>query len=214
MTTRIAVNGLGRVGRAVLGQAALSEDLDRVVDPCATRGPSRAPGRVVVGVSGSETSAEALDWALDVAAQRGWTVDVVTAWPDLGDPFIHEVPGHYCDPRGRAEARLRAVMARSGSRAYGPTVRVCVDNADPVRALTARSRGADLLVVGASGTGQSRRRGMPAVGETCRRAVDCPTVVVAVTRDGREAVVRHPARSPGAATKARGGRSAVEDANL
>lgn len=133
---------------------------------------------MVVGVSGSEASVDALAWALDVADGRWWSVEVVAAWPDLGDPFIHEVPGHYCDSRGRVVAGVGRALSRCGSRPHGPTIQVCVENADPVQALTTRSRGADLLVVGASGGGRSSRRGLPPVGETCRRVVDCPTVVV------------------------------------
>jgi nucleotide-binding universal stress UspA family protein len=141
--------------------------------------PSPRPvGRVVVGVSGSEASVEALAWALDVADGRGWSVDVVAAWPDLGEPFIHEVPGHYCDSRGRVVAGVRRALSRCAPRQDVPAIRVCVENADPVQALTTRSRGADLLVVGASGSGRSSRRGLPRVGETCRLVVDCPTVVV------------------------------------
>ena len=133
---------------------------------------------MVVGVSGSEASVEALAWALDVADRQGWSVDVVAAWPDLGEPFIHEVPGHYCDSRGRVVAGVRRALSRYAPRQRGLRIRVCVENADPVRALTTTSRGADLLVVGASGSGRSSRRGLPPVGETCRLVVDCPTVVV------------------------------------
>ncbi len=141
-------------------------------------------GRVVVGVTGSDASAEALAWALDVAARRGWAVDVVTAWPDLGEPLIHEVPGHYSDARGRAVEGLRRALARREDRPRDPEVRVFVDNADPVDALAARSRGADLLVLGVSRGGQSRRRGLPPVAEACRRLIDCPLVVVDPVVDG------------------------------
>ena len=127
---------------------------------------------------------EALAWALDVADGQGWSVDVVAAWPDRGEPFIHEVPGHYCDSRGRVVAGVGRALSRCGPRPHGPTIRVCVENADPVRALTTRSRGADLLVVGASGSGRSSRSGLPPVGETCRRVVDCPTVVVEAPDNG------------------------------
>lgn len=132
---------------------------------------------MVVGVSGSDASGRALAWALELAEGRGWTVDVVTAWPDLGEPFVHEVPGHYCDARGRAVRGLERVLQRCAVEP-SPTVRLCVDNADPVEALAGRAVGADVLVVGASGAGRSRRRGLPPVGETCSPVVDCPTIVV------------------------------------
>lgn len=137
-----------------------------------------AGGRVVVGVSGSEASTAALAVALEIARTRGWTVDVVTAWPDLGAPLVHEAPGHYNDARGRAVEGLNRALARCGVELDGPLARVWVENADPVQALVARSRGAQLLVVGAPDRGVSQRSGLPAVGDLCRRLVDCPTLVV------------------------------------
>lgn len=136
-------------------------------------------GRIVVGVSGSEASTAALAVALEIAQSRGWTLDIVTAWPDLGTPLVHEAPGHYNDARGRAVEGLNRALARCRVEIDGPLARVWVENADPVEALVARGRGAQLLVVGAPDLGASRRSGQPALGDLCRPAVDCPTLVVA-----------------------------------
>ena len=59
-------------------------------------------GRVVVGVHGSRSSLAALRYAAKVALDRGWDLEMVTAWPDADDPLIHDVPGRYIIARGRA----------------------------------------------------------------------------------------------------------------
>lgn len=136
-------------------------------------------GRIVVGVTGSRTSWAALAWALEMGKERCWDVDVVSVWPDLGEAFVREAPGHFCQSRSRAVDALAAAWAAcEADPATEATVRVWVENADPVEALVTRSAGADLLVVGAPRDGRSRRAGCPAVGATCRSLASCPVVVV------------------------------------
>lgn len=134
--------------------------------------------RVVVGVGESSSSTAALAWAHDLCRRRGWLLDVVTAWPDLGEARVHEVPGHYCDTRGRAVAALQAALAACDVEIDGPTVRVHVDNTDPVDALVRHSLGAELLVVGASVSGRSRAAGCRLLTESTRLRATCPVVVV------------------------------------
>jgi len=144
---------------------------------------------VVVGVSGAPASIRALAWAHDVCRRRGWLLDVVTAWPDLHEAPVHEVPGHYCAPRGRALAALRTALAACAVDVRRPSVQVYVENADPVSALLGHSRGAVLLVVGAAHGGRSRRAGYEPVAEACRRVAACPVCVV----DGEHAGSRRAA---------------------
>jgi len=148
--------------------------------------PTEAParGRVVVGVTGSAASTAALAWAHEQAKRRGWILDVVSVWPDLGEPLIHEVPGHHNLSRGRAVDRLNAALAACGVELDGPTVRVWVDNDDPVEALVSHSQGADLLVLGSAHGGRSRLLGLPAMQELCRGRVACPVVQISVPGDG------------------------------
>jgi hypothetical protein len=60
---------------------------------------------VVVGVGESGSSSAALAWSLDLCRRRGWLLDVVTAWPDVAQVPVHEVPGHYCLPLGDGRSR-------------------------------------------------------------------------------------------------------------
>jgi nucleotide-binding universal stress UspA family protein len=138
--------------------------------------------RVVVGVADSPSSNAALAWAHDLCRERGWVLDVVTAWPDLGEAWVHEVPGHYCAPRGDAVAALQSALAACDVEIDGPTVRVHVENKDPIDALVAHSRGAALLVVGSPRSGRSRRAGCATVIDRCQDEAWCPVVVV----DGAE----------------------------
>jgi nucleotide-binding universal stress UspA family protein len=136
------------------------------------------PPRAVVGVGESTAGEVALGWALDLCRTRGWRLDVVTAWPDLGEPAVHDVPGHYSVPRGRAVVAQEAALRACRVDPADPAVRTYVVNADPVDALVERSEGARLLVVGATGRGRSHRRGHPSIGESCGTRAGCPVVVV------------------------------------
>lgn len=135
--------------------------------------------RVVVGVDGSSASVEALTWAIEVAAAGGRDVHVVTAWPGSGEMFIHEVPGHFCEPRARAvlaqHEALDAALHRVGRRPS--TITLDVVNARPADVLVRTAARGDLLVVGAPRTTTGRRH-HDQVGETCSLRAPCPVVVV------------------------------------
>ena len=98
--------------------------------------------------------------------------------PDVGEALIHEVPGHYCAPRGRAVEALHRALAACDIDPDHCRAWIHVDNDDPVRALVAHSRGAELLVLGRSDRGRSRRSGAPSVSESCLQQAPCPVVVV------------------------------------
>ena len=70
-----------------------------------------ASGRVVVGVHGSRSSLRALRHAVHIALDRGWDLEIVTAWPDADDPLIHDVPGRYIAARGHAVESQREALA-------------------------------------------------------------------------------------------------------
>ncbi|GCD89086.1 universal stress protein [Nocardioides sp. LS1] len=141
-----------------------------------------ARGRVVVGVDGSDSSIQALTWALEVATAGGRTVHVVTAWPEPGEVFIHEVPGHFCETRARAvlvqREALDIALERAGRRPVAITVDVA--NARPVDVLVRAARRGDLLVVGAPRPTIPPRH-HDQVGESCSRLSPCPVVVVEPT---------------------------------
>jgi nucleotide-binding universal stress UspA family protein len=129
----------------------------------------------VVGVHGSRSSLRALRHAADIAQDRGWDLEIVTAWPDADDPLIHDVPGRYISARGHAVENQRSALAT-----LDPAVAADVDtyliNARPAEALICRSEDAELLVVGA---GQPESElGRPSVATACVEAAPCPVTVV------------------------------------
>lgn len=153
------------------------------------RGEQRAPdalhGRVVVGVDGTPASVAALAWALRTALASGAELDVVTAWPDPGDVFVHEIPGHYCVPRGRAqEAQEAALVATGAGDTRVPALRTHLDNSHPVNALVEHADGAGVLVVGASHPHEGSRH-LP-VDRLCVLLAECPVVVVEETDESDE----------------------------
>ncbi len=136
-------------------------------------------GLVVVGVDGSPASIEALTWALRWAVERRATVEVVTAWPAAGAVWVHEVPGHFCEPQAQArQAQESAVRAATAQVPTLPTLRTRLANRSPLDALVEASREADLLVLGVN-----PERAAPdwtPVGDACAARAGCPVVEVPV----------------------------------
>ena len=114
----------------------------------ATFGESAQP-RIVVGVDGSPTSFEALEWAVHEARLRRAILEVthVTFVP-------HDVLE--LDTLTDFSQRERSIIdtALAKARAMAPDVRVISRVADPpaAKALVNISREADLLVIGSRGT--------------------------------------------------------------
>jgi len=132
-------------------------------------------GRVVVGVHGSRSSLDALQHAAAIAVERGWDLEIVTAWPDADDPLIHDVPGRYITARGHAVESQREALATLDP-LVTPEVDTFLINARPAEALTARCGDTDLLVVGAGRPEQER--GRRSVAAECAEGATCPVAVV------------------------------------
>lgn len=145
--------------------------------------PTR-PGTVVVGVDASATSRLALAWARDMARRTGWTLEVVTSWPDQEEPLIHEVPGHYCEPRHRAERTQRTALEEVGLDEVGlggdevVVVECALLNGHAADVLAQRAQNADLLVVGESSPRESANGVRRGVDTLVSLLAPCPVVVV------------------------------------
>jgi nucleotide-binding universal stress UspA family protein len=136
---------------------------------------------IVVGVDGSPGGQRALDWAVREAANRGGTVQAVTAWRwdsiDTG-PGAATKPA---DERARAaamlEAEIRALTTRHG--AATPVASEVVEGR-PADVLAAVARQADLLVLGSHGHSRLRHTVLGSVSEECVRMATCPVVIIPV----------------------------------
>ncbi len=139
-------------------------------------------GHVVVGVTGSRTSAAALEWAARLAADRSWPLDVVTAWPDPAEEFVHTVPGHHCHPLEEAVASMETTLAKARDVTdQVPVLTTYVENAHATDALLTHCDDASVLVLGAA-HGHSHP-GIPSahVADACACLAPCPVVVVDVS---------------------------------
>jgi nucleotide-binding universal stress UspA family protein len=142
-----------------------------------SRGNSPA---VVVGVSGSAASADALRWAADEAGRRHDTLRVVRSWSAEPRAF-------YAHPASGPQAA--ALQHRQASEGLAATLRAVLgsqrlDNVSSEvvegmaeRVLVDQSAGADLLVLG-SATGLMAGRSIGPVIRGCLSRAHCPVVVV------------------------------------
>jgi|SRR2546423_1567319 len=136
--------------------------------------------RIVVGFDGSDGGSRALSWAVAEAAERGGTVQAVTAWqwtePELGADVRAE--------HGRM-ARLSLEEAVNTARQAHPEVTVAGEAVPGASAevLTTAAADADLLVLGSHGHGRLFHAVLGSVAEQCIRAAVCPVVVVPVPHE-------------------------------
>lgn len=137
--------------------------------------------RIVAGVDGSPGGAAALRWALGEAALRRAALHAVHAWapptpmdPGFGLATVAPEEGL----REGAEATLAAALDEVAGQAGEVPVRGEVVHGDAAPALLEAARGADLLVVGASGHGALVGALLGSVSQHCVRHAPCPVVVV------------------------------------
>jgi nucleotide-binding universal stress UspA family protein len=136
-------------------------------------------GRIVVGIDGSESAAEALRWAVGQATLTGATVEALYVWhPEalvtLGVPPLVD----WELLREAAQARPAEIVREAvGSE---PDVRVLPKTAmgSPAEELVKRSEKADLLVVGSRGLGGLKGMLLGSVGHHCAAHSYCPVVIV------------------------------------
>lgn len=179
--------GRGGFARMLLGSTSLqmasrcSVPVVIVRGDVQDRGEVQHRGEVVAGVDlGRETDA-VLGYAFDAARLRGARLRVVHAW-QLPTTLVDA--GYTVeDEDARPELRVRLSEACARLRSEHPEVE-CVEDVvleHPVKALTSRSRGASLLVVGAP----ERRWNAPRLGSTSHGVAhhaQAPVAVVPVKR--------------------------------
>jgi nucleotide-binding universal stress UspA family protein len=139
---------------------------------------------IVVGVNGSDRSDRALDWSIDEAKLRGASIRIVTAWHV---PLaIHMARGASAPPAGTSlqEAvretaiKVAQLAAKKVSEKADVPVETSVVEGHATDVLIDKSRGADLLVLGAPG-----QSGLS--GGLTSTAVQCAIHAPATTAIGR-----------------------------
>jgi nucleotide-binding universal stress UspA family protein len=139
----------------------------------------------VVGVDGSETSIEALRFALDEARLRSARVRAVCAWhvppAAYGDgtaPTVEEIAGY----ERAAEQAVHDALASAGAAEAGVPVETRVVHEWPGQALVTEAEHAELLVVGSRGLGGIRSLVLSSVSQECCHSASCPVVVIPAHR--------------------------------
>ena len=145
-------------------------------------------GRIVVGVDASDSSMEALRWAVRQADLTGASVEATIAWHY---PLL--LGGYAWPPFGMLEdcdfpAQAGKLLAESVARAAGDgdhaRIAEVVREGDPAQVLIDQADGADLLVVGSRGHGGFAEALLGSVSQHCVHHARCPVVIL---RDGKPA---------------------------
>ncbi len=131
---------------------------------------------VVVGVDGSDSSRQALDWAVEEATRRNLLLHVLCAWSsDYTAETVAPVVAGMAD-----ESRSIAEAAAARARAASPELDVVTStvHAQAASALIAASRHADTVVVGARGVGALTEAVLGSTSMQLAAYASCPVVVV------------------------------------
>jgi nucleotide-binding universal stress UspA family protein len=139
---------------------------------------------IVVGTDGSDTAAEAVRQAIELARAVGARIELVSAYEPVTDARLHEklhVPEdlHWMiNPREDVEATLEA--AASEIRAAGIEVEVFARQGDPADAIldVAEERGSDLIVVGNKGMTGAKRFLLGSVPNKVSHHAPCSVLII------------------------------------
>ncbi len=138
------------------------------------------PRQIVVGVDGSDNSAQALRWALAEARLRADAVELVHCWQvsTYGDMSgMGAYPGDLLQKS--AEEVVDRLLADVAGESGGVTITSRVVVGSPAHVLVEASGVADLLVVGRRGHGGFLSLVMGSVAQQVTAHAHCPVVVVA-----------------------------------
>ncbi|MFE9822725.1 universal stress protein [Streptomyces sp. NPDC005791] len=137
-------------------------------------------GRIVVGVDGSDASVKALRWAVRQAELTGDTVEAVNSWEYPATSWASMMPGmpEDFDPQAVATVALTEALEEALGAEGAAAVEKIVVIGNPAQTLLERSRGANLLVVGARGYSGFKATLLGSVSLHVAQHATCPVTVV------------------------------------
>lgn len=144
--------------------------------------------RIVVGTDGSETAAEAVRQAADLAKLAGAELSIVSAYEPVPKRRVEgeqlDAPGdvqHEIGPR--EDVNLVLESAAAAAKSAGVEVRTHPVEADPAEAIlsVAEETGADLIVVGNKGMSGARRFLLGSVPNKVSHHAPCSVIIVRTT---------------------------------
>jgi nucleotide-binding universal stress UspA family protein len=134
------------------------------------------PGRIVVGVDGSEGSKAALRWAARIAPGLDAHIEAVTAWDY---PATYGLPAYVEDfrPDLDAEKVLHETLEEVFGAHRPSGLRGLVRQGHPREVLLAAARGARMLVLGSRGHGGFAGLLLGSVSAACAEHAPCAVLV-------------------------------------
>ncbi|MEU7004631.1 universal stress protein, partial [Nonomuraea sp. NPDC046570] len=134
-------------------------------------------GRIVVGVDGSASAGDAVDWAADDASRRGQSLRIVHICEQFG--------AHYAEGTDYCREMVAAVVERARERAPGVEVTPAMLAGNVIETLNGESESADCIVLGSRGLGGFTGLVLGSVG-----------LGVAAHASGPVIIVHHPPSTP------------------
>jgi nucleotide-binding universal stress UspA family protein len=175
----VGARGVGGFEALLLGSVS-NQCLHHATIPVAVVRPGGAaperPGRIVVGVDGSETSHQALQWAVDEARLRHATLEAVHAWslPASAMPFVHDMLGFEQAARDVLDRALESIDVSD----LDPPIDGQLVHGGPAPVLLDAAENADLVVVGSRGLGGFKELMLGSVSHRLATHGRCPVVVI------------------------------------
>ena len=137
---------------------------------------------VAVGTDGSETAAEAVSEAAEIARRFGAKLVLLSAFQDSKGASADEGRDIELQWASNSSARVRSILERSEAELSGSGIdcETRADDGDPAEVLVrlAAECGADLLVIGNKGM---KRRVLGSVPNTVTHHADCSVMVIKTT---------------------------------
>lgn len=140
-----------------------------------------APGKIVVGVDGSDSSKAALRWAVRQAELNGSQVEAVIAWqypPMIGGFGLGPASAMALNFDEIAAKTLSDSIAEVADLAMPVGIATAVTEGHPAPVLLRAADGAALLVVGSRGHGGFTSALLGSVSQYCAHHTPCPLIIV------------------------------------
>jgi len=139
--------------------------------------PAVPANRIIVGYDSSDSSKEALRWAVSQAALTGDVVEVIATWTwPTSYGWTMAFPTDY-DPAADAQTAIDQAVGPLQAEAPGVRFETRVVEGAPAATLVEASHGADLLVVGSRGHGAFAGMLLGSVSDHCVSHAHCPVLV-------------------------------------
>lgn len=131
--------------------------------------------KIIVGIDGSQTSKEALRWAVRLGAALNYEVEAITAWEF---PVIVTMAGGGVLPGTWVPEDDAREVLQSAIREVAPNIKGTIAEGHPAHVMIEASKRADILVIGSRGLGGFRGALLGSVSTAVTQHAGCPVFVV------------------------------------